>query len=261
MIITIFILNPTKVSFLGIRPRYFSKSSLRFLQQPECIRTFSNMSDIVVRKDINNLAIRNLTKTKINYKFDKVIIPFKELTEIKFLNILLLNLKLDTLYTILFQYTLYENNINFMLGPQVGINVKETHNLEYYRNLYEHLLEKLSIIMESYNVEAPDFITLIMKELVLEETIKKGVISKIEISKGLGKIGEVKRNFNSSILPFTYNEKYFGNLLQGSLKLEFLNKLIDQLEENKLTSYSTNTIPSNINSLKNVDFTEIEVSD
>lgn len=61
MIITIFILNPTKVSFLGIRPRYFSKSSLRFLQQPECIRTFSNMSDIVVRKDINNLAIRNLT--------------------------------------------------------------------------------------------------------------------------------------------------------------------------------------------------------
>jgi len=82
MIITIFILNPTKVSFLGIRPRYFSKSSLRFLQQqiPECIRTFSNMSDIVVRKDINNLAIRNLTKTKINYKFDKVIIPFKELT-------------------------------------------------------------------------------------------------------------------------------------------------------------------------------------
>jgi len=148
-----------------------------------------------------------------------------------------------------------------MLGPQVGINVKETHNLEYYRNLYEHLLEKLSIIMESYNVEAPDFITLIMKELVLEETIKKGEISKIEISKGLGKIGEVKRNFNSSILPFTYNEKYFGNLLQGSLKLEFLNKLIDQLEENKLTSYSTNTIPSNINSLKNVDFTEIEVSD
>jgi hypothetical protein len=61
MIITIFILNPTKVSFLGISPRYFSKSSFRFLQQPDCIRTFSNMSYIVVRKDINNFAIRNFT--------------------------------------------------------------------------------------------------------------------------------------------------------------------------------------------------------
>lgn len=66
MTITIFILNPTKVSFLGIRPRYFSKSSLRFLQQPECIRTFSNMSDIVVRKDVNNLAIRNF-KSGLGY--------------------------------------------------------------------------------------------------------------------------------------------------------------------------------------------------
>jgi hypothetical protein len=41
-----------------------------------------------------------------------------------------------------------------MLGPQVGIKVKETHNFKYYRNLYEHFLEILEITMDRYNVES-----------------------------------------------------------------------------------------------------------
>ena len=53
--------------------------------------------------------------------------------------------------------------------------------------------------MERYNVEIPDFITNHLKELVLEETIKIGKISIIELSKGLVKLGEVKRNFNNNI--------------------------------------------------------------
>lgn len=88
-----------------------------------------------------------------------------------------------------------------MRKRQVGINVKASQNLnlKYYTDLYSHFLEKLYFTMERYNVEIPDFITNHLKELVLEETIKIGKISIIELSKGLVKLGEVKRNFNNNI--------------------------------------------------------------
>ena len=66
--------------------------------------------------------------------------------------------------------------------------------------------------MEKYNVEIPDFITIHLKELVLEESIKIGkisIIAIIELSKCLAKLGEIKRNFNNNILHVTYNTKYF----------------------------------------------------
>lgn len=59
-----------------------------------------------------------------------------------------------------------------MLEPQVGIIVKETHDLEYYRNLYEHFLEILEITIQRYNVESPDFIIIYLKELILFEERK-----------------------------------------------------------------------------------------
>ncbi|KAF8805670.1 hypothetical protein BYT27DRAFT_7224747 [Phlegmacium glaucopus] len=99
-----------------------------------------------------------------------------------------------------------------MLESQVGINVRENHDLNYYKLLYLHLLEK-------YTVETPDFITFIIKEIFIEEDIKTGQISKIELR-------EVKGNFNSSVLPFTFKEKYYGYLLQ---------EIIEKLKDNKIT--------------------------
>jgi hypothetical protein len=159
-------------------------------------------------------------------------VPLTELTEFEFIKLLQLNLKLDTTYTILFQYTLYEQNNHLMLGPQVGIIVKETHDLEYYRNLYEHFSEILEITTQRYNVESPDFIIIYLKELILEETLKKeDPISQIVLSKALIKVGDTKKKFGSYILPLTYNEKYFGALLQDNLKIEYLNKLIEKLNK------------------------------
>ena len=132
-----------------------------------------------------------------------------------------LNLNLVTTYTILFQYCLYEKNTHLILGllrTQTGINVKETHNLNYYRDLYEHFLELLDITMQCYGVESPDFIVIYLKEIILEveETLKKiNPISQIVLNKSLVKVGETKRLFNNNIIPITYNLKDFGHLLEG----------------------------------------------
>ena len=130
---TFFISNPIK--FLGARPFHKGK---------EC--TYSSL----ILASGNDLDIRKPIKTNIKI----FTIPLNELTEFEFIKLLQLNLNLDTMYTILFQYTLYEKNSHLMLGPQVGIKVKETHNFKYYRNLYEHFLEILEITMDRYNVES-----------------------------------------------------------------------------------------------------------
>lgn len=165
--------------------------------------------------------------------------PLHELTEFEFIKLLQLNLNLDSQYTILFQYTLYERcatgGTYLMLGPQVGISVRETHNFKYYKELYSHYSDLLSAILERYDVRSPDFIVIYLKELILEDTLKITVdpTAKIVLNKGIINVGETKRNFNNNILPLTYNEKYFGSLLQENLRLEYLTKLIIKLNENK----------------------------
>ena len=43
-----------------------------------------------------------------------------------------------------------------------------------------------------------------------------------------------KNKFNSNILPLTLDEKYFGYLLEDSNKSEYLNKIINNLQNNIL---------------------------
>jgi hypothetical protein len=170
-------------------------------------------------------------------------VPFNELTEFEFIKLLQLNLKLDTDYTILFQYTSYEQGIHFMLGPQTGIPVRETNELKFYRLLYEHYLEKLEILLDRYNIENPDFIVIYLKELILEETLKKvDPISQIALSKGLVRVGTTKHNFSTHILPVSKAEKNFGSLLQDKLKIEYLTKLIEKIQTRSVSDLSRTKI-------------------
>jgi hypothetical protein len=86
------------------------------------------------------------------------------MSEIKMINTLILELQLMTFYTILFQYSLYENNLQYMLGPQSGINVRDTHNISHYRNIYEYFIERLNLLMDRYQIACPDFIVIYLKE-------------------------------------------------------------------------------------------------
>jgi len=95
------------------------------------------------------MVSQNKSNTEIKHKFKliQVTVPFKELTEIRFIQVLMLNLKLSSLNTLLFQCNKYSTFTNLMLGPQVGIVVKDKHDISYYRNLFEHYIEKLESII------------------------------------------------------------------------------------------------------------------
>jgi hypothetical protein len=59
----------------------------------------------------------------------------------------MLNLKINSLNTILFQYNEYSTTTNLILGPQVGIVVKDKHDISYYRSLFEYYIDKLESIL------------------------------------------------------------------------------------------------------------------
>jgi len=121
-----------------------------------------------------------------------------------------------------------------MLGPQVGIVVKDNHDISYYRDLFEYFNEKLESLMSIYNINTPDFIDIIFKEITLDNQIKLGGISKIELPKRLIKISKTNNYFNNNILPLTLDDREFGSLLQDYIKTEYLNNLIIKLNNNNI---------------------------
>nr|AYE93237.1 LAGLIDADG homing endonuclease [Termitomyces sp.]AYE93255.1 DNA polymerase [Termitomyces sp.] len=178
---------------------------------------------------------------KISSIFKLVIVPFHELTEIKFYNILMLNLQLRSTNSIMFQYTSYTDSQQYMLGPQVGVVVKDSHNISYYRNLYEHFNETLNLLMERYFIDYPEFIVFRFRILQVEEDtqVMKKNFSTLNFNKKVLKLGEIKKSFNGNILPFTFNEKHFGNLLEGNLREKYLSELIALLVQNPMPFYNT----------------------
>jgi len=169
-------------------------------------------------------------KQNISSVFTIVTVPFIELTQIKFLNLLFLNLTLNSINTILFQYISYEEGRFLMLGQQVGAIVGETHDITRYKNIFEHYKEMLQLLIDRYHLVEPDFITIRFKTLHIEANlqISKQNLSSIELHKGLVKVERMKTNFNSKILPYTYKEKY------KNLRQDYITDLIALLEKNNL---------------------------
>jgi hypothetical protein len=187
----------------------------------------------------NSNSLIKSTATKGGFKnissvFTKVSVPFLELTQIKFLNILFLNLQVRSINSILFQYTSYQQGIYYMLGKQVGVVVRDSHDLNHYRNLFEHYKEMLELLMDRYQLEEPDFITFHFKTLHVEEDLQslQNNLSKIKLHKGLVKVEKLKQNFNSKVLPYTKKERYFGYLLMENLREQYLSELVTLLAKN-----------------------------
>lgn len=200
----------------------------------------------------NNTGMVSKTKTskKEKYNLITIAVPFNEFTEIRFIQLLMLNLKVTSLNTILFQYSSYSTSTNLMLGPQVGLVVRDKHDISYYRILFEHYIDKLESIMSLYDASVPDFIIIHLKEILVEGKIKIGQLSKIDLPTKLINVSDTKIKFNNKILPLTLDERDFGNLLQSSIKVKYLEKIINDLQNNMLLNTNDSEKNKLLNNIK-----------
>lgn len=185
--------------------------------------------------EVNNLITqsKDSNKIKLSRKVNKIIIPFKDLTETKFIETLILNLSTNSLNTILFQYSELQTFTHLMLGSQVGIVIKDLHDIKYYKLLFEHYKDMLESVMSRYYVDTPDFIIIHLIELSVDEKLQIGKLP--QLSTKLVTIKENKTNFNNNILPLTLVETNYGTLLQGQIRINYLEALIKNLETNNLS--------------------------
>lgn len=96
--------------------------------------------------------------------------------------------------------------------------------------------------MDRYSIDFPDFITIHIKEISIEDSLIKNQISHIVLPKNIFNINKFKTNFNNNILPLSINEKDFGYLLEGGLKEEILKKLIFKLQEHVVQEFNSDKI-------------------
>ena len=95
-------------------------------------------------------------------------------------------------------------------------------------------MEKLESLMSLYMVGTPDFIIIYLKEILVDDNIKIGQLTKINLPNRLINVGVSKTILNSKILPLTLEEKQFGSLLQADIKSDYLKNIIEKLENNLL---------------------------
>ena len=246
---------------------YISIWLLVFFGFPIHFIFFTNMDEFIIFNFSSGISLKgvdevnSLVTNSYNYsnkefntkrKVKKIIVAFPDLSEKKFIETLILNLSINSLNTILFQYNHYQSFTNLMLGSQVGIVVRDSHDIKYYKSLFEHYQDMLEITLSFYKVESPDFCIIFLTEITVEEHIKIGKL--VQPSTKLVKVTENLTLFKNNILPLTRIEKQYENLLQDQVKIKYLRDLVSKLEKNNLSSknYNSTNIKYDLNDNINI---------
>ena len=146
-----------------------------------------------------------------------------------FLDFIMQNFYLNCTYSILVTIGLAGNTVFYTVGRQIGIGVLDSHDLEYYENVYDIIKDKIYNILSNYDVnDYPNIVVIRYKvlnqppELFQNQKTKKqknvfnqSVLTKFELS--------VMGPFN--YLPLSFNSSSLGLLIMGDLRLKYLNTL------------------------------------
>jgi len=162
------------------------------------------------------------------------------------LEFLVTTLNMNSRYSLLFKLGLSENKF-LMLGSQIGVIVRDKHNINYYKDIYIRISELIEDYCNSNSTLSKKIrtITILYKELnsssFLEldlDNIELITENKEKINAVIFKKTSLSKDFSSKYLPLTINSKYYGNLLEGSLKIKYIDKL-----KSTISSLSGRSIP------------------
>ena len=171
------------------------------------------------RKKFNNNFINLLQKKEfsdfnikfIKNKFQYFHFSLNDFTTINFINFIVNNLKLNSTYSILIKISCQNNLVFKMCGSQIGIVIKNEHDLDYYEKIYSVILIRIELMIATYNyIDTVDAIEIMYTTIIPQEELKLKNIYNFPLNKQLINIKEVRKNFNEMLLPFTTNTSYFG---------------------------------------------------
>ena len=178
---------------------------------------------------------KNLTN-KNNY----LVLSYKNFTVDRWIDLLIENFNLNTTYSLLIKLSFEGNSLFYMAGSQIGFVVKDNHNIDYYKRIYQIISDRIEDFVLLYDVEGyPDNLNIILKtikskpELILKDITS--ISSDQNILSPPGHKTELRKVFSSKYLPLTSDNSYFGRLLEGPLRDKYVTDLISKLRALELT--------------------------
>lgn len=150
-----------------------------------------------------------MTTKKIQYNY--IHFSYPDFNLVNFQTKLIKNLKLNSTYSILIKIACDNNLIFKMCGSQIGLVIKDEHDLNKYEKLYSVILDRIESTELKYDfievinsIEIMYFCLTPTKELLLKN------INSLTIPKQLVNIKKVKQKFNNKLLPLTLDTSYYG---------------------------------------------------
>jgi len=188
-----------------------------------------------------NTEFNNSNTNNIKYNFQFIHFSFNEFTSENFKNFIVNKFKLNTTYSILLKISNQNNLLFKMCGPQIGLVIKNEHDLNYYDKLYTAIMTRIESTIDNYNyIESIDAIEIMYSVLIPQPELTLKNISNLFLNKRLISIKETKRNFNQKLLPLTLDTSYFGIAVSFSDRLKYINIINSNIIVNKEKVFTIN---------------------
>ncbi len=171
---------------------------------------------------------------KTKNKFIDLILPFNKLNEKFFIQSLMEHLSINSRYSILVKLGFKNNSEFYMSGKQIGVNIGYSHDIKYYKDLYNVLLYRIDLVMENYDQERyPDSVIFSYKSLNISESLVLSSVGDLNLeNKSIFVNKDLKKIFSKKYLALTLNESYYGYRVDDFLKLKYINELKSNILKN-----------------------------
>ena len=165
---------------------------------------------------------------KININF--LHFSYENFTLENFQNEIMKNFQLNSTYSILLKISSGNNLIFKMCGPQIGLVLKNEHNLEYYSKLYNLILTRIETTINNYNyLDSIDALEIRYSLITLQEELLLKNLADYNLNKQVINVSLTKKNFNQNLLPLTVNENYFGFPASSNQRSNFIKLILLKL--------------------------------
>ena len=203
------------------------------------------MKNIQIKKFISTINSKHLnflnSKNYLKNNFKYLHFSLNDFSSDNFKNMIVNNFKLKTTYSIFIKISSQNNLVFKMCGPQIGLVIKNEHDLIYYEKLHTAIMTRIESTIENYDyIESIDAIEIMYSVLFAQPELKLKNISNLSLNKQLISIKETKRNFNQNLLPLTMDTSYFGLAVSVFERLKYLNLINSNFIVNKEKVFSIN---------------------
>ena len=114
-----------------------------------------------------------------------ILISYENFNADSFINELMNSLTVNTSYSLLVKFGFEGNKLFYMSGPQIGIVLRDSHDINYYNNIFQIIEDRLEDIIVNYSLKSyPNNISLIIRVLTpLPDLIKN--VKSLSLNKNL----------------------------------------------------------------------------